>query len=65
MLYTREQLIAQIQADRQIFLSQTDAVRQAWSTQLSYFSQHADGFFEDDDADDHPVSSNDQEMLHC
>lgn len=65
MLYTREQLIAQIQADRQRFLSQSDAVRQAWSTQLTYFSQHADGFFDEDDVDDQPMSSSDKEMLHC
>lgn len=65
MLYTREQLVAQIQADREKFLSQSVAVRQAWSTQLTYFSQHADGFFDDDDADNHSTPSNDPEMLHC
>ena len=62
MLYTRDQLFAQIQQDREFYSSQSEAVQQAWATQISYFSNQ---FSSDDSEDNTQNSSQDAEMLQC
>lgn len=65
MLYTREQLIARIQADKEFFSSQSDAVKQAWSAQLSYFYQQADTSSEDGDSERLHCTPDGPEVLQC
>ena len=64
MLYTREQLIARIQADKEFFSAQSDAVKQAWSAQLSYFYQQVDTS-DDGDAERSHCAPDGPEVLQC